>query len=176
MPIKPGQVSMAGGEASPFLYARIDLAKYQTFLRTGKNFFVHPHGGVSNRGGLRFVRKTKYPSKKSRAVDYTFSDTQAYTLEFGDLYVRFYTDGEPVLETAKTITGATQASPVVVTSTAHGYSNGDDVEINSVVGMTELNGKRYTIANVTANTFELAGTDGTGLYSIRFRWNVRKGI
>lgn len=161
MVIKPGQVTFAGGEASPFLYSRIDLAKYVTFLRTGLNFFVHPHGGASNRGGFRFVKETLDSTKLSRAVDYVFNETQAYSLEFGHNYVRFYTDGAPVLEADKTITGATQANPVVITSAAHGYSNGDDVEISGITGMTELNGKRFTVANVTANTFELSGIDGT---------------
>lgn len=63
---------------------------------------------------------------------------------------------------AKTITGATQANPVVITSTAHGFSNGDTVRIKGVVGMTELNYKVFTVANVTADTFELSGIDGTG--------------
>ena len=64
MPIKPGQVTFAGGEASPYLYPRLDLAKYSTFLRTGLNFFVHPHGGVSNRGGLRFVRESRLEARR----------------------------------------------------------------------------------------------------------------
>jgi hypothetical protein len=61
----------------------------------------------------------------------------------------------------KTITGATKANPVVITATAHGFSNGDKVRITSVVGMTELNGLVYEVANKTTDTFELKNTDGT---------------
>jgi hypothetical protein len=53
------------------------------------------------------------------------------------------------------ITGATQASPVVIASTGHGLTNGDRVEFDSVGGMTELNGKNYYVGGVTANTYEL---------------------
>lgn len=60
------------------------------------------------------------------------------------------------------ITGATQANPVVITSAAHGRTTGDLVEINNVVGMTELNGNTYTITVLTASTFSLDGIDGTG--------------
>jgi hypothetical protein len=60
------------------------------------------------------------------------------------------------------ITGATQANPVVVTAIGHGKSNGDKVAILSVGGMTELNGNVYTVANATTNTFELSGINGTG--------------
>ena len=65
------------------------------------------------------------------------------------------------------ITGATAADPVVITSNAHGLSNGDKIFISGVAGMVELNEGQYLVANVTANTFELqdedsADIDGTG--------------
>jgi hypothetical protein len=66
------------------------------------------------------------------------------------------------LGAAKNITAITKASPAVVTSTAHGLTNGDFVQILAVVGMTELNGGWYKVANVAANTFELSGVDSTG--------------
>jgi hypothetical protein len=60
-----------------------------------------------------------------------------------------------------TITGATQADPVVITATSHGFSNGDRVKITDVVGMTELNDRYFIVANVTADTFELYDEDGS---------------
>ena len=63
---------------------------------------------------------------------------------------------------AKTITGVTQANPAVVTATAHTFANGDTVTITGVVGMTQLNNNSYTVANATANTFELNATNSTG--------------
>lgn len=62
--------------------------------------------------------------------------------------------------TPVTITGATQADPVVITAAVHGLSDGDWIKITSVVGMTELNGNFYIVANATTNTFELTDTDG----------------
>lgn len=59
----------------------------------------------------------------------------------------------------KTITGITQANPGVVTATAHGFSNGDIVEINGVVGMTEVNERRFKVANKADNTFQLTDED-----------------
>ena len=60
----------------------------------------------------------------------------------------------------KTISGITQANPPVVTSTAHGYSNGDLVVLNSdVAGMTLLAGQACRIAGVTTDTFQLEGMD-----------------
>lgn len=59
------------------------------------------------------------------------------------------------LDSPIVITGATKASPVVITAAGHGFSNGDQVRIDNVEGMTELNGNPYLIANVTTDTFEL---------------------
>ena len=64
--------------------------------------------------------------------------------------------------TVKTITGITQANPAVVTATAHSFVTGNLVAIDSVVGMTEVNGKSFTITVLTADTFELNGEDSTG--------------
>ncbi|MFB3149901.1 MAG: ubiquitin-activating E1 FCCH domain-containing protein [Alphaproteobacteria bacterium] len=74
----------------------------------------------------------------------------------------YYSDSLLTLDDPKAIGGATQADPVVVTATAHGFSDGDTLRIARVVGMTELNGNAYTVANKAANTFELSGVDGTG--------------
>lgn len=59
------------------------------------------------------------------------------------------------------ITGATQADPIVITANSHGHSNGDTVYLKNIAGMTELNGRLFTVANATANTYELQGIDGT---------------
>lgn len=56
---------------------------------------------------------------------------------------------------AVTITNITQADPCVVTAAAHGFSDGDQVYLAGIVGMTELNGGYYTVSNKTTNTFEI---------------------
>ena len=60
----------------------------------------------------------------------------------------------------KTITGITKANPGVVTSTAHGYANGDYVTL-TIQGMWQLDQVVCRVANVAANTFELEGIDTT---------------
>lgn len=61
----------------------------------------------------------------------------------------------------KAITGATAALPVQITSTAHGYLQGQIVLINAVVGMTQLNGRAFVVDIPAANTFNLKGVDGS---------------
>lgn len=67
---------------------------------------------------------------------------------------------QSALAAAKTISGITQASPGVVTSTTHGYSNGDYVFL-SVQGMRQLDDRVVRVASVTTDTFELEGVDTT---------------
>jgi len=85
--------------------------------------------------------------------------------DFDQSWDIFYVDSGLSLDSPKTITGATKASPVVVTATAHGFADGDQIRIDEVVGMTELNGEFFKVANKTDDTFELttlAGVDVNG--------------
>lgn len=72
------------------------------------------------------------------------------------------TDGPTIVsaESTKTITGATAANPVVITSAAHGYSDGDDVFIAAVGGMTQVNQRTFTVSGATTDTFALTRYDG----------------
>lgn len=53
----------------------------------------------------------------------------------------------------KAITGATQANPVIITSVAHGFANGDRVKVSGVVGMTQLNDRIFTVSAAAADSF-----------------------
>lgn len=88
----------------------------------------------------------------------------------------YFVDCGLSLDNPVAITGATRADPVVITAAAHGFSNGDPLDINDVVGMTELNGNRYTAANVTTDEFELQGTDGTGFGAYAAGGKARKAV
>lgn len=59
----------------------------------------------------------------------------------------------------KTITAASNATPIVVTATSHGFTNGDLVYIDGVGGNLATNGF-WKIANQATNTFELQRPDG----------------
>lgn len=162
MPQDIPQISFGGGIISSSAFSRVDLQKWGSAVKTMDNFFVHAEGGTSNRAGTEYVHVAKDSTETLRLITFEFNEEQAYALEFSDQRLRVYQNGGIVLETAQNITAATQANPVVVTVASHGYSNGDDVYVTGVVGMTELNGKFFTVANVTTNTFELSGIDGTG--------------
>lgn len=65
--------------------------------------------------------------------------------------------------TGSTVTNITQANPAVVTTAlSFGPITGSPVDMSGVVGMTEVNGRSFTITKLTATTFELNGEDSTG--------------
>jgi len=83
-------------------------------------------------------------------------------LEPGALVELFELDtstGRPLV-TSKTITGATKGDPVVITSVAHGFLNGDIITISGINGMVELNDKTYTVAVANTDNFQLSGING----------------
>jgi len=73
----------------------------------------------------------------------------------------FYVDSGLKYKDEQNITGITSASPPVVTIVGHGWASGAVVHIRNVLGCTAINNTSFTIANVTANTFELSGIDGS---------------
>lgn len=160
----PGQVAFNAGEISPLAAARVDADQYKAALKTCLNLVPLALGPVTHRPGTYFVAATKDSTKKSRLQRFEFSTTQAYAIEFGDLYCRFYKDNALITLTAQNISGITRANPAVVTYVgADTYTNGDKVLIAEVVGMTQVNNREFTVANVNtgAKTFELSGVDST---------------
>lgn len=154
--------ALNSGEWSPRLDGRTDLQGYNASAYRLEEFIPTVQGPIVRRAGTRFVRKVKDETDRTWLVPFVKDRTTAYQIEFGDLYCRFYYQRSPVLTgTTATITGATQAGPVVITtSAAHGYSDGDDVFITGITGMTELNNRWFIVSNKTATTFELHTVQG----------------
>lgn len=96
-PLRGYQPSFTGGELSPALWARVDLAKYSTGLKTAVNVFIHAHGGVSNRAGLEFVAEVKDHTKLAKLIPFQFNTEQSYMLVHQDKNARVIRDGGQVL-------------------------------------------------------------------------------
>lgn len=164
------QPSFAAGELSPFLYGRVDLAKFRVGARTLRNFFVHAHGGVSNRPGTRFIGEVDDSGKRCRLIPFQFRTLpsgQTYVLVFGDktMQVAMWNPATAswgfVTETGKNIQAITRATPGVVQANAHGFSTGDRVALSGIDGMSELNGRTVRVTRIDANRFSI-GLDTTG--------------
>jgi hypothetical protein len=100
--IAVNQTNFTAGELSPRLRGRTDIARYQNGAETVENAWVDVHGGLDRRDGTRYCAVAKFAgARKARLVKYVFSQSQAYMLEFGHLYVRFFNvDGSVLLNAA----------------------------------------------------------------------------
>ena len=171
------QYNFNAGEVSPLMYGRVDFDKYKNAMSTCINHIPLVQGAITRRPGTRFAGESKNSAAASRLVGFKYSTTQAYMLEYGDLYVRFYRNNGPVLEATQALSAATAANPVVITYVGADPTNGDHIEIASVVGMTELNGRRFKVANVNAgaNTLELQDLEGNNINGTTYTAYVSGG-
>lgn len=164
----PALSTFTAGEISPRLEGRVTISKYKEGLSELTNMIVHPHGGVTRRPGTEFLGEVKNSANFTRLIPFEFKTSDTYALEFGDSYMRVFRNGSQVLDSAKTISAITQANPGVLTSTSHGYSNGDELFLSNSSAMTELTSRNYLVANVTTNTFTLTDLFGNAIDTTSF--------
>jgi hypothetical protein len=69
------------------------------------------------------------------------------------------------------VSGATNASPIVVTSPGHNLSSGTRVTLAGVSGNTGANGD-FQVTVIDGNTFSLDGSTGSGAYTSGGTWHV----
>lgn len=91
------QPSFAAGVLGPGLHGRVDIAKYQVGLKTGRNIFIHPHGGFSNRSGTRFISFAKAHGEIQRLIPFERDENTSYALIFNGSSMRVARNGELVL-------------------------------------------------------------------------------
>ena len=84
------QTNFSSGEVSPKVFGRVDVNRYQNGAESLENCIVNIHGGSQRREGTLFVAETRNSEQTSRLIPFVFSRTQAYMLEFGHFYIRFY--------------------------------------------------------------------------------------
>lgn len=85
--------NFTGGEISPRLYGRPDLAKYADSLKRARDVVVMQHGGIRGRPGTDYLGEVKDSSKATRLVPFVRDQDNAYVIEMGDGYARFWKDG-----------------------------------------------------------------------------------
>jgi|SRR5579864_551578 len=155
------QPSFAAGELSPDFFGRFDHAKYKVGASTCRNFFVSYRGGAVSRPGTALASggrlKQNGLGPPPRIIRFQFNINQAYVLEFGDHYLRFLYRGAYVLQSSSrvSITGLTQTAPPHLSYPLNIFSNGDQVFVTGVSGMTQVNNRMFLVGNAAPNTFDL---------------------
>lgn len=96
MTVYPIQATFSRGELSPALHGRVDIDHYRMGLARCENFYVLKQGGLRRRSGTVFVAEVKDSNDACRLFPFAFSETQAYAIEHGDRYCRFFALGGQV--------------------------------------------------------------------------------
>lgn len=166
MPTKIIKNSYNAGELSEYMAGRTDINKYHNGCSKLINATVLPHGGVVKRSGSEYIALAP---NKANLIPFEFSVADTLVLEFSNLLIRFYKDGDRVMNTSVDIDGVTLVGtdPVAVsTDGAHNLSTGDVVRFVDVEGTIELNfngnhSTEFTVTVVDADDITLDGTDSS---------------
>jgi hypothetical protein len=126
-----------GGEFSPMLKGRFDIAKHRSGCEVMENFIPRIFGGAHTRPGMVYCgpAKSQVEADRTRLIEFEFSETTRMILEFGNQYVRFWRDGE-IIEHPGTAPAWALTSPWVTGT-------------NYVVGNVRAhNGVKYTSTTI----------------------------
>lgn len=153
----PAIVAFNAGELSPQMEARVDVEqKYPLGCHIAQNFLLLKQGPAQFRPGTAYVAQAKNSAKRVWIRRFEFSQTQAFVLEFGDGYLRFYTNHGPLL-----------AQGIAAWNAATAYNPGDlavQGGITYYCGVANTNsmppnGNWYALTNYT-------GPGGGAIYEI----------
>jgi len=90
--VSPMIDSFVGGEISKIALARTQSDVAGTYGEVMRNVILLPTGGLMRRPGFRYTQDTKGTGDKVRLVDFQFNTSQAYIMEVGNGYLRFFAD------------------------------------------------------------------------------------
>lgn len=92
--------NFTGGELSPGIaLGRFDIAKYNNGVKRLENCALTIQGGAKRRPGTRYIAPIKTQTKVARLIDFIYNRDQAYMLEMGEGYVRFFRNRAQLIET-----------------------------------------------------------------------------
>ncbi len=108
------QTNFTGGVLSPHMFARTDFQKYANGAEILTNMVARVTGGAARRAGSLFVAQAKnlgafqstafqndafqVPATRTvRLIPFVFNITQAYVLEVGPKYFRFYRNRQQIM-------------------------------------------------------------------------------
>jgi hypothetical protein len=143
------------GELSPRAYSRADLELYGGGAALVRNFVCVEAGGLRRRGGTVYAGQAKSSSLDTRFIEFVFStDNQAYIIEVGNLYFRFWTQG------AQVVSGMTPVEVVTPYTTAQ-IRDLQFVQVGNVLYLAHPDHPPQTLTRQSHTSWVLADMDFT---------------
>lgn len=154
------KTSFTGGVFGPNLFGRTDIAQYENACELAENMLVRPYGPMISTPGTRYVNECKMSAlgtdSQVRLLEFVFNQTDAYVIEMGDKYFRFYTDRGVVVTSGTT--------PYEI---AHIYSEADirDVhytQLNDLVWMSHKDYRPQLLTRSASDSWTIEDYDFLG--------------
>lgn len=137
------------GEVSPRLKGRVDLQKYASGVQTLSNFIVQLTGGVYRRSGTIFANAVKNQANKTWLLPFIIQGGAAYVLEFGNEYIRFYTNQGLLID------GSSDPVEVVTPYQTADLPGIDFAQSGDILFLVHANYPPQQLARVTTTSFTL---------------------
>lgn len=91
------RTNFSKGELSPLMEGRPDLAPYFEGTQKAENWYLLRQGGLDRRPGLRMLHEIKDVTKDTILLPFEASVDDAFEIEVGDLYMRFYKNKQLIM-------------------------------------------------------------------------------
>lgn len=163
----PSLNSFNAGEFSPLMMGQTNFEKWTSGVKSMLNFIPRSQGPAERRGGTYFVSEVKNSDQKVWLAKFEFNTTQAFVLEFGPEYIRFYSDHGVALNASDAILEVTTpftASELTNTDGGFGLSmvqSGDVIYICTHTGnLPPYKLSRESNTNWTIEAFDYSGAHG----------------
>lgn len=159
--VSPTITSFTNGQVTPNLEARVDWDGYKASSRTVENMLVTVHGPVERRSGTKYIATAK--SGEVRLIPFEYSTEDAYVIEGGNIYFRFYRDGGQILDGVGTedISGLDNVI-------AHWLLN----ETSGTVVADDDGGTHDGTSSVDTETLNATGKVGAGSFDLDGQYTV----
>lgn len=156
--------SFNAGEWSPSLAGRADIKNYNSACRRIRNMTIMPQGPARRRGSTRYVIPIKNEANRSWLIRFVFNVTQAYVLEFGDKYIRFYSNHAPVMSPTDPANRLEVETPYTVAdlTDADGTCKLRFVQSNDVLYLVHRKYRQKQLRRLGAAVFELVNYEAKG--------------
>ena len=119
MKSSPIQTAFNGGELTPMLAGRVDIAKYTNGCKRMEGWLPLVQGPAITRPGTPFVAEVKTSAQRTWLLRFEFSIEDSYILEFGHQYIRFY------FNHAQVVTGPSTPYEIATPYTSAALTNSD---------------------------------------------------
>lgn len=153
------QNSFAAGEIGPSVLGRSDIAQWDNACQTVQNFLPRLYGSAISMPGTRYVATVSDSSLVTRIIPFVFNQADAYVIEMGDKYMRFYTNRGQVVAQSGTEDLSTYSANLIAHYKCNTSSNSSTVidAVGSHDGTASTLTSSMSTTGIVGNAFDLGG-------------------